>query len=91
MLASGGADETVRLWDVSSGGRLGDGGSGDTAAGVSGASAGAGGARGGRRAGGREGPVRTLRTKSTPVFKVQFTRRNLLLAMGARAPTQQPQ
>ena len=33
------------------------------------------------------GPTKTLRTKSTPVCAVSFTGRNLLMAMGARAPS----
>lgn len=82
VLASGGADETVRLWDVSSGGR-GDGVSGTAVSGSAGAAAAT------AAAFGRKGAMRTLRTKSTPVCNVQFTRRNLLLAMGARAPAAQ--
>ena len=35
----------------------------------------------------RKPPMTSLRTKSTPVFNVQFTGRNLLMAMGARAPS----
>jgi transcription initiation factor TFIID subunit 5 len=65
VLASGGADETVRLWDASERG--------------GGATERAGGAVAGREIG------ETLRTKSTPVVNVQFTARNLLMAMGARA------
>lgn len=79
LLASGGEDETVRLWDVagaSAGTGLGLGPAG--AKGVAGASGG--------DASRRLEALRTLRTKSTPVFDVSFTARNLLLAMGARAP-----
>ena len=75
VLASGGADETVRLWDVSGRGGV---------AGVSEA-----GGLAGAGANNKGGAMRTLRTKSTPVCAVQFTRRNLLLAMGARAPPTQ--
>jgi transcription initiation factor TFIID subunit 5 len=67
VLASGGADETVRLWDASERG--------------GGATERAGGPVAGREIG------ETLRTKSTPVVNVQFTARNLLMAMGARAPS----
>ena len=74
LLASGGEDETVRLWDVA--GRVprsdprGEGRRGG----------------GGGDASRRLEALRTLRTKSTPVFDVSFTARNLLLASGARAP-----
>jgi transcription initiation factor TFIID subunit 5 len=71
LLASGGADETVRLWDVTTG-------SGSVVAG------GGGTAGGGTKK--RAGAVKTLRTRSTPVYAVKFTRRNLLIGMGARAP-----
>jgi transcription initiation factor TFIID subunit 5 len=80
LLASGGADETVRLWDTSA---------------SSGSDAGAsakplrktvGGVRGGDFSVAKRGPVQTLRTKNTPVCAVGFTGRNVLLAMGARAP-----
>jgi transcription initiation factor TFIID subunit 5 len=77
LLASGGADETVRLWDVAIG-------SGDATAKKppkKGATLGE------YTEAPRRGPTRTLRTKSTPVCAVSFTGRNLLMAMGARAPS----
>ena len=77
LLASGGADETVRLWDTAVA-------SDPDAAKKGPPKKGADAADGGPKA---RGPTRTLRTKSTPVCAVSFTGRNLLMAMGARAPS----
>ncbi|GFR43957.1 hypothetical protein Agub_g5100 [Astrephomene gubernaculifera] len=95
LLASGGADETVRLWrndlaepPAEAGGA---GASGSTPAGgpAGAASAGAGkgqgtGAEGGVRGAGSGpyGPVGQYRTKSSPVVSLHFNGRNLLLAAG---------
>lgn len=81
LLASGGADETVRLWDTAVGVDLAD-------AAKKGQNARKG-ASGGIApvAPKARGPTKTLRTKSTPVCAVSFTGRNLLMAMGARAPS----
>ena len=76
MLASGGADETVKLWDVS-----------QSALNEANGGAGAVKAENKASAAARKPPMTSLRTKSTPVFNVQFTGRNLLMAMGARAPS----
>ena len=77
VLASGGADETVKVWDVSQS-ALNE---------ANGGEAGAVKAENKASAAARKPPMTSLRTKSTPVFKVQFTGRNLLMAMGARAPS----
>jgi transcription initiation factor TFIID subunit 5 len=77
VLASGGADETVKLWDVSQS-ALNE---------ANGGEAGAVKAENKASAAARKPPMTSLRTKSTPVFNVQFTGRNLLMAMGARAPS----
>mgnify|MGYP006415910567 FL=1 len=78
LLASGGADETVRLWDVAIG-------SGELSTAKKPPKKGA--TLGEYTEAPRRGPTRTLRTKSTPVCAVSFTGRNLLMAMGARAPS----
>ena len=77
MLASGGGDETVRLWDTAVASDPDAAKKRPPKKGASRALDGAPRAR---------GPTRTLRTKSTPVCAVSFTGRNLLMAMGARAP-----
>ena len=77
LLASGGADETVRLWDTAVASDPDAAKKRPPKKGASRALDGAPRAR---------GPTRTLRTKSTPVCAVSFTGRNLLMAMGARAP-----
>jgi transcription initiation factor TFIID subunit 5 len=81
LLASGGADETVRLWDTAVGVDLADAAKkGQNARkGASGGTA--------PLAPKARGPTKTTRTKSTPVCAVSFTGRNLLMAMGARAPS----
>eukprot|EP00897_Mesotaenium_endlicherianum_P009273 jgi/Mesen1/8374/ME000468S07809 len=69
LLASGSADNSVRIWDVSStakAARADD--------------------RTGTAATRRLRLVKTLPTKSTPVYGLQFTRRNLLIAAGAFNP-----
>ena len=77
VLASGGADETVKVWDVSQ----------SASAEVNGGEAGAAAGESKAATAARKPPMTSLRTKSTPVFNVQFTGRNLLMAMGARAPS----
>ena len=81
LLASGGADETVRLWDTAVGVDLADAAKKgqNESKGASGVIA--------PVAPKARGPTKTLRTKSTPVCAVSFTGRNLLMAMGARAPS----
>ena len=73
----GGADETVKVWDVSQ----------SASAEVNGGEAGAAAGESKAATAARKPPMTSLRTKSTPVFNVQFTGRNLLMAMGARAPS----
>ncbi|KAG2498907.1 hypothetical protein HYH03_003098 [Edaphochlamys debaryana] len=96
VLASGGADETVRLWrndlaEANAGSAEGAAAGGSGAAGAAGAGAGAGaaGGRGGPAAaaaggagGGVYGPIGTYRTKSSPVVSLSYSSRNLLLAAG---------
>jgi transcription initiation factor TFIID subunit 5 len=69
ILASGSADETVKLWDVS--------GSGQPQVTEEGEQQSMNG-----KAETSSELLRSFPTKQTPVFKVAFTRRNLLLAAG---------
>jgi hypothetical protein len=83
---AGGADGTVRLWSLGSAAAAAEAATGP-----------------GKKAGvdatkpqAQLKPLRTLRTKSTPVFALHFTPRNLLLGSGAltlprrRRPTETP-
>ena len=79
LLASGGADETVRLWDTS----VGSDSDGVTNSKLRKTAPGG---QGGDVSVQKKGPTQTLHTKNTPVCAVQFTGRNVLLAMGVRAP-----
>jgi transcription initiation factor TFIID subunit 5 len=79
VLASGGEDETVRLWDASAAPAGPSGGVSSPSVKKTVGSSGGGETRG--------GALETFRTKNTPVCCVEFTGRNLLLAAGARAPT----
>ncbi|KAL7750605.1 Transcription initiation factor TFIID subunit 5 [Sorochytrium milnesiophthora] len=88
LLASGGADNSVRIWDVLK--------SGDEDGGVAGAGGGSAMAPNGLADGGAGkkrkkraqiiDAIETFYTKKTPVVHVQFTRRNLLLGVGAFCP-----
>jgi len=102
VLVSGGADGTVRVWDVSpdtsaDGKVIGEGGAGvkiDGAGSVAvGAAGGATGATGGQKKskGGKElgvtaDQISAFPTKKSPVYKVRFTHMNLVVAGGAYLP-----
>jgi transcription initiation factor TFIID subunit 5 len=100
VLVSGGADMTVRVWDViQKPGAAAEGGKADGAAGASAAAAGgagAGAAGGATQAGGQkkskkdvvvtQDQISAFPTKKSPVYKVGFTRSNLVLAGGAYLP-----
>lgn len=83
ILASGGADCTVRLWDAkaaeAAAGSGGGPGQQQQQRGGAAAAAQGGGGKGG------SGPLllETFRTKATPVFGLRFSTRNLLLCGGA--------
>ncbi|CAM9405041.1 unnamed protein product [Choristocarpus tenellus] len=74
-LASGGLDNTVRLWNVHSAIKSGAGGS-STSLGKRSAS---GGIRGERS----HSPLHTFCTRRTPVYSIHFTEKNLVIAAGA--------
>ena len=97
VLASGGADGTVRVWDVVGSndgpgqGKIGEGGAGakidgsgpiQSSAGVTGA----GGKKKGKDVVVTPDQISAFPTKKSPVYKVKFTRMNLLLAGGAYLP-----
>ena len=96
VLASGGMDGTVRIWDVNSGndaagqGRtIGEGGAGqkiDGNAAQMQASAGAGTKKKSKEVVVTSDQISAFPTKKSPVYKVKFTRQNLVVAGGAYIP-----
>lgn len=99
VLVSGGADGTVRVWDVApnteGGGRvIGEGGAGtkvDTAGGANGVGAGSGAGSGAKGKGKKDvavsaDQISAFPTKKSPVYKVRFTQMNLVVAGGAFMP-----
>lgn len=74
LLASGGADCSVRIWDAATGAASGTAVPAATAPGAPAALA-------------KAEALVTLPTKETPVTSVLFSRRNLLLGIGAKLPT----
>jgi transcription initiation factor TFIID subunit 5 len=103
VLTSGGADGTVRVWDIEvpadpykngDGEVIGTGGQADAAR-INGAAAGAqpnaaGGVGGGKKKGKEmmitPDQISTFPTKKSPVYKVKFTRMNLIMAGGCYLP-----
>jgi transcription initiation factor TFIID subunit 5 len=95
VIVSGGADKTVRVWDAvqmttESASKGADGAAGKAdgalaAKGAAGAGAGAG-KKGQKEAGVSADQVYAFPTKDSPVYKVAFTRMNLVLAGGAYLP-----
>ena len=95
VLVSGGADGTVRVWDVAllndasgQGKVISDGAAGQKLDGVSQmpAVSGAGGKKKGKEVIVTPDQISAFPTKKSPVYKVQFTRMNLVLAGGAYLP-----
>ena len=96
ILVSAGADKTVRVWDAlqetnESTSKAIDGiaAKGDgtlTGKGAASAVAGAGGKKGQKEAGVSADQISVFPTKDSPVYKVAFTRMNLVLAGGAYMP-----
>ena len=96
VLASGGMDGTVRIWDINSGndvagqGRIiGEGGAGqkiDGNAAQMQASAGAGTKKKSKEVVVTSDQISAFPTKKSPVYKVNFTRQNLVVAGGAYMP-----
>ena len=91
VLVSGGADATVRVWDVAPGndamgqGRIiGEGGVGQKIDGN--AAAGAGVKKKGKEVVVTSDQISAFPTKKSPVYKVRFTRMNLVVAGGAYMP-----
>jgi transcription initiation factor TFIID subunit 5 len=100
VLCSGGADGTVRVWDVelpADGGKLdgevvGTSGQADaqriSAAGTqTGTGAGVGGKKKGKDTTITPDQISAFPTKKSPVYKVKFTRMNLVLAGGCYSPS----
>jgi transcription initiation factor TFIID subunit 5 len=97
VLTSGGADGTVRMWDIngpaadpSQGKVVGEGGAGAKID-VAGTGAGAAGpAAGGTKKKGNvvitPDQISAFPTKKSPVYKVKFTRKNLIIAAGCYLP-----
>lgn len=95
VLVSGGADGTVRVWDVAlsndasgQGKVIGEGGAGQK---IDGGSqmppgSGAGGKKKGKEVIVTPDQIGAFPTKKSPVYKVQFTRMNLVIAGGAYLP-----
>lgn len=73
LLASGGADNTVRFWNLQEAVAAGGDAAGKAAAPAAEA----------RPPAGVPGLLKTFQTKATPVFALHFTQRNLLLGTGA--------
>ncbi|SLM34409.1 transcription initiation factor tfiid [Lasallia pustulata] len=98
VLVSGGADGTVRVWDVTGssdgGGQgkiVGEGGTGIKLDGSGQVQAGAGVVGGGGKKKGKDvvvtpDQISAFPTKKSPVYKVRFTRQNLVVAGGAYLP-----
>jgi transcription initiation factor TFIID subunit 5 len=102
VLVSGGADGTVRLWDVQvpvdsnknvDGEVIGTGGQADasringaTAGGQANAPAGVGGKRKGKDTMITPDQISAFPTKKSPIYKVKFTRMNLVMAGGCYLP-----
>jgi transcription initiation factor TFIID subunit 5 len=96
VLASGGADGTVRIWDVSVandanglGRNIGEGGTGQKLDGNTAqlqAVAGAGTKKKGKDVVVTSDQISAFPTKKTPVYKVRFTRQNLVVAGGPYLP-----
>ena len=100
VLVSGGMDGTVRLWDImgandasGQGKVIGEGGTGQkidgggqAQAGVGVAGAGAGGKKKGKDVVVTSDQISAFPTKKSPVYKVKFTRQNLVIAGGAYLP-----
>ncbi|MCJ1420714.1 Transcription initiation factor TFIID subunit 5 [Xylographa parallela] len=96
VVVSGGMDGTVRVWDVAEPGNvagqgkvIGEGGTGTKIDG--GASAAQGSAAAGSKKKGKEtvvtpDQISAFPTKKSPVYKVRFTRMNLVVASGAYTP-----
>jgi len=96
VIVSGGMDGTVRVWDVAEPGNIagqgkviGEGGTGTKIDG--GASAVQGSAAAGSKKKGKEtvvtpDQISAFPTKKSPVYKVRFTRMNLVVASGAYTP-----
>ncbi|KXS14902.1 WD40 repeat-like protein [Gonapodya prolifera JEL478] len=74
LLASGSADNTVRIWDTK--------GASEKEVGAAQGQGGAGGTRA------QGSLLATYPTRRTPIYHVQYTRRNLLLALGVFKPFQ---
>jgi transcription initiation factor TFIID subunit 5 len=99
LLVSGGADDTVRVWDATVPAdeveKLkevpadADAATLAAAAAAAAAAKAAADAAAARREVIRRVPLETFPTKNTPVFRVKFSRRNLCLAMGARRSTKE--
>ena len=92
VIVSGGADKTVRVWDAvqvttesASKGADGAAGKADTTKGAAGAVSGTG-KKGQKEAGVSADQIYAFPTKDSPVYKVAFTRMNLVLAGGAYLP-----
>jgi transcription initiation factor TFIID subunit 5 len=99
VLVSAGADKTVRVWDAlmetndsaskaadGSGSKVDGALTGKGAAGAAGGGAGAGGKKSQKEAGVSADQIGAFPTKESPVYKVVFTRMNLVLAGGAYLP-----
>lgn len=96
VLVSAGADKTVRVWDAlqetnESASKTVDGVAGKadgalTSKGAGGAVSGPGGKKSQKEAGTSPDQISVFPTKESPVYKVQFTRMNLVLSGGAYLP-----
>lgn len=96
VLVSAGADKTVRIWDVlqetnesaskTVDGATGKADGGPTSKSAGGQASGAGGKKTQKEAGTSPDQIGVFPTKESPVYKVQFTRMNLVLAGGAYLP-----
>jgi transcription initiation factor TFIID subunit 5 len=95
VLVSAGADKTVRVWDVlqdtnESASKTADGAAskvdGALPTKIAGAGSGTGGKKSQKEAGVSADQISAFPTKDSPIYKVQFTRMNLVLAGGAYLP-----